>query len=53
MRREGQVTYLGSIVNKTIRPDEIKVVLELFLGFVLLLLNFPTHCLEVHRVRYD
>jgi hypothetical protein len=53
MKREVQGTHLGSIVNETIRPDEIKVVLEFFLGFVLLLLDLPTHCLEVHRIRYD
>ena len=52
-KREVQGTDLGGIVNETIRPDEIKVVLELFLGFVLLLLDLLTHCLKVHRIRYD
>lgn len=52
-KREVQGTDLGGIINETIRPDEIKVVLELFLGFVLLLLDLLAHCLKVHRIRYD
>ena len=53
MKRDVQRTHLGGIVNETIRPDEIKIVFELFLGFVLLLFDLLSHCLKVHRIRYD
>lgn len=45
--------HLCGIVCEAIRPNEIKVILELFLGFVLLLLDFLQHCLKIHRIRND
>jgi hypothetical protein len=35
--------HLCGIVREAVRPNEIKIVLELFLGFVLLLLDFLQH----------
>lgn len=48
-----QGTYRRSVVCQTIEPDEVKIVLELFLGLVLFGLYFLEHSLEIHRRRYD
>jgi hypothetical protein len=44
---------LCSIVREAILPDEIQVVFEFLLSFVLFLFDFLEHCLEIHRIGDD
>ena len=44
-------TYLRGVVRVAISPYQVQVILELSLGFVVLLFDLLEHGLEVHRVR--
>lgn len=45
------MTHITNIVLVAVGPNQIKIILKLFLRFVLLLLNLLGHGMEVHSVR--